>query len=137
MPPGLRRCIGRRRGVTRVSVFPLFCVASIRFSPLSRHLLLVVYKLSKNNYIDSLNGAKCSRVEGRSYPPLYRAHEWAKGGWTHFRPSPFGISVGLSNRDPHKPMKGKKKNTNSHKRLSGSANAQMRGPLIEGKERIG
>ena len=51
-----------------------------------------------------------TRVEGRSYPLLYRAHKWAKGGWTYLRPSPFGIYVGLPNRDLHRP-----KRENKHK----------------------
>ena len=47
-----------------------------------------------------------TRVEGRSYPPLYRAHKWAKGGWAYLRPSPFGIYVGLLNGDLHRIPKG-------------------------------
>ena len=64
-----------------------------------------------------------TRVEGRSYPLLYRAHKWAKGGWAYLRPSPFGIYVGLPNRDLHRPQK-----ANKHKSKAGSLNTRARPP---------
>ena len=70
-----------------------------------------------------------TRVEGRSYPPLYRAHKWAKGGWAYLRPSPFGVYVGLPNRDLHGPQKANKYNS-----ISGSAKHKCETPIIREEE---
>ena len=75
------------------------------------------------------NGAKVIRVVGRSYPPLYRAHKWVKGGWTYLRPSPFGVYVGLPNRDLHRP-----KRENKHKPYAGPLKHKCETLIIQGEE---
>ena len=84
--------------VVRCLLLPLLPTLLTR--ELKKLRVTTIFKRRKNNNF-------LSRVEGRSYPPLYRAHKWAKGGWAYLRPSPFGIYVGLPNRDLHRPQKGK------------------------------
>ena len=96
---------GNLRGLSALPSLPLFNTSK---------------ELRNSNQL--VSGAKIStRVEGRSYPPLYRAHKWAKGGWAYLRPSSFGIYVGLPNRDLHRPQK-----ANKHKSKAGPLNTSAR-----------
>ena len=80
------RSFSCNRATGRRTTHSLRLTVSLLFSPFhssnkTKKTTVVCIKLTKRR--------KFSRVEGRSYPPLYRAHTWAKGGWTHLRPSPF------------------------------------------------
>ena len=80
------RTVDGRRVLFFFSRFAVFLPSTPRSSSFKQ-----LKKTTIANNDSQKNRVITSRIEGRSYPPLYRAHKWAKGGWTHLRPSPFGI----------------------------------------------
>ena len=93
LPSGKRRMNAvvatRRASVAPASLRITVAAISFSFSSLSPTANKKLKKTTRNGLQNSVK--IIYTVEGRSYPPVYRAHRWAKGGWTYLRPSSFGI----------------------------------------------